>query len=498
MRASGILMPVFSLPGPFGIGTLGKEAFAFVDFLAEAKQTYWQILPIGPTGYGDSPYQSFSAFAGNPYFIDYRLLADVGLLTADEVPAARPVGPIDYGALYNERPVILKKAADRLLAAPSPSYEAFCEAQSFWLEDYALFMAVKAEQGQAGLADWPDDLRCRKPEAIAAAKQRLAGAVDYYKAVQFFFYTQWNALKAYANGKGVRLVGDIPIYVSPDSSDLWTHPELFQTDGEMHLTQVAGCPPDAFAADGQLWGNPLYDWPTHKATGFAWWKRRMQHATSIYDVVRIDHFRGFESYYSIPAGNKTAAGGHWEKGPDRDFIHAMHEALGEGGIIAEDLGYLTPEVKAILAESGYPGMKILQFAFEGTNSYYLPHNYIANTVAYVGTHDNETARGWYEGTATPRQREQAALYTHQQAGESMADALNRTIAASVSDTCIYTMQDLLNLGNEARINTPATLGGNWTWRMLDGAITRELEHKLTGWTETYFRIPSEAEIELPQ
>ena len=231
MRASGILMPVFSLPGPFGIGTLGKEAFAFVDFLADAKQTYWQILPIGPTGYGDSPYQSFSAFAGNPYFIDYRLLADVGLLTADEVPAARPVGPIDYGALYNERPVILKKAADRLLAAPSPSYEAFCEAQSFWLEDYALFMAVKAEQGQAGLADWPDDLRCRKPEAIAAAKQRLAGAVDYYKAVQFFFYTQWNALKAYANGKGVRLVGDIPIYVSPDSSDLWTHPELFQTDG---------------------------------------------------------------------------------------------------------------------------------------------------------------------------------------------------------------------------------------------------------------------------
>ena len=259
MRASGILMPVFSLPGPFGIGTLGKEAFAFVDFLAEAKQTYWQILPIGPTGYGDSPYQSFSAFAGNPYFIDYRLLADVGLLTADEVPAARPVGPIDYGALYNERPVILKKAADRLLAAPSPAYEVFCEAQSFWLEDYALFMAVKAEQGQAGLADWPDDLRCRKPEAIAAAKQRLAGAVDYYKAVQFFFYTQWNALKAYANSKGVRLVGDIPIYVSPDSSDLWTHPELFQTDGEMHLTQVAGCPPDAFAADGQLWGNPLYD-----------------------------------------------------------------------------------------------------------------------------------------------------------------------------------------------------------------------------------------------
>ena len=274
MRASGILMPVFSLPGPFGIGTLGSEATAFVDFLAEAKQTYWQILPIGPTGYGDSPYQSFSAFAGNPYFIDFRLLAADGYLTAEELPAAQPVDTVDYGALYNQRPVLLKKAVDRLLAAPSPAYEAFCAAQSFWLEDYALFMAVKAEQGQAGLADWPDALRCREPEAIAAAKARLADQISYHKAVQFFFYTQWNALKSYANRKGVLLVGDIPIYVSPDSSDLWTHPELFQTDGQMHLTHVAGCPPDAFAADGQLWGNPLYDWPTHKASGFGWWKQR--------------------------------------------------------------------------------------------------------------------------------------------------------------------------------------------------------------------------------
>ena len=247
MRASGILMPVFSLPGPFGIGTLGSEATAFVDFLAEAKQTYWQILPIGPTGYGDSPYQSFSAFAGNPYFIDFRLLAADGYLTAEEIPAAQPVNTVDYGALYNQRPVLLKKAADRLLAAPSPAYEAFCAAQSFWLEDYALFMAVKAEQGQAGLADWPDALRCREPEAIAAAKARLADQICYHKAVQFFFYTQWNALKAYANRKGVLLVGDIPIYVSPDSSDLWTHPELFQTDGQMHLTHVAGCPPEDHA-----------------------------------------------------------------------------------------------------------------------------------------------------------------------------------------------------------------------------------------------------------
>lgn len=464
MRASGILMPVFSLPGPFGIGTLGKEAFAFVDFLADAKQTYWQILPIGPTGYGDSPYQSFSAFAGNPYFIDYRLLADVGLLTADEVPAARPVGPIDYGALYNERPVILKKAADRLLAAPSPSYEAFCEAQSFWLEDYALFMAVKAEQGQAGLADWPDDLRCRKPEAIAAAKQRLAGAVDYYKAVQFFFYTQWNALKAYANSKGIKLVGDIPIYVSPDSSDLWTHPELFQTDGQMHLTQVAGCPPDAFAADGQLWGNPLYDWPVHKATGFAWWKQRMKHATSIYDVVRIDHFRGFESYYSIPAGNKTAAGGHWEKGPDRDFINAMHESLGEGGIIAENLGYLTPEVKAMLSASGYPGMKIMQFAFDSRESgNYLPHTYHHNSVVYTGTHDNVTTEGW-RTNASAEDVAYACRYLRCQP-EELTEAMICACLASVSDTAVIPLADWLHLGSEARINTPSTQGSNWQWRL---------------------------------
>ena len=492
MRASGILMPVFSLPGPFGIGTLGKEAFAFVDFLAEAKQTYWQILPIGPTGYGDSPYQSFSAFAGNPYFIDYRLLADVGLLTADEVPAARPVGPIDYGALYNERPVILKKAADRLLAAPSPSYEAFCEAQSFWLEDYALFMAVKAEQGQAGLADWPDDLRCRKPEAIAAAKQRLAGAVDYYKAVQFFFYTQWNALKAYANGKGIRLVGDIPIYVSPDSSDLWTHPELFQTDGEMHLTQVAGCPPDAFAADGQLWGNPLYDWPTHKATGFAWWKRRMQHATSIYDVVRIDHFRGFESYYSIPAGNKTAAGGHWEKGPDRDFIHAMHEALGEGGIIAEDLGYLTPEVKAMLAESGYPGMKIMQFAFDSRESgNYLPHTYPRNSVVYTGTHDNEPVQGWF-ATADKTDTDRAVEYLNLTKKEGYHWGMMRGVWASTADLAVVQAQDVLGLGHESRMNTPSTLGGNWCWRALPGAFTPALAQKLNHLMELYGRLPAEA------
>ena len=488
MRACGILMPVFSLPGPFGIGTLGKEAFAFVDFLAGAKQTYWQILPIGPTGYGDSPYQSFSAFAGNPYFIDYRLLVEQGFLTQAELPAPQPVGAIDYGALYRERPLVLKKAADRLLASPTDAYHTFCTMQDFWLEDYALFMAIKAEQHQAGLADWPDALRTRQPEALAAARARLAEQVDYHKAVQFFFYTQWNALKAYANAKGVQLVGDIPIYVSPDSSDLWTHPELFQTDGQVHLTQVAGCPPDAFAADGQLWGNPLYDWPRHQATDFAWWKRRMQHATSIYNVVRIDHFRGFESYYSIPAGNKTAAGGHWEKGPDRAFIQAMHECLGEGGIIAEDLGYLTPEVKAMLAASGYPGMKVMQFAFDRREpGNYLPYTYPANSVVYTGTHDNVTTEGWQQ-TAAPEDVAYACRYLRCTPG-TLTEAMISACLASASDMAIIPFADWLHLGAEARINTPSTQGANWQWRLAQ-PLPDGLDGHIAELTRLYDRAPA--------
>ena len=489
MRACGILMPVFSLPGPYGIGTLGKEAFAFVNFLADAKQTYWQILPIGPTGYGDSPYQSFSAFAGNPYFIDFRILAEQGFLDEDELPAPQPVANIDYGALYNERPVILKKAADRLLAASTAEYDEFCKAQSFWLDDYALFMAIKAEQNQAGLSSWPDDLRTREPAAIAAAKERLADSVNYFKAVQFFFYTQWNALKTYANSKGILLVGDIPIYVSPDSSDLWTRPELFQTDGKVHLTHVAGCPPDAFAADGQLWGNPLYDWPRHEAEDFAWWKRRMKHATSIYDVVRIDHFRGFESYYSIPASNKTAAGGKWIKGPDRTFINAMHDALGEGGIIAEDLGYLTPEVKAMLAASGYPGMKIMQFAFDSRESgNYLPYTYTKNSVVYTGTHDNVTTEGWRQN-ASPEDVAYACRYLRCKP-EDLTESMICACLSSVSDMAIIPMADWLCFGAEARINTPSTSGANWQWR-LNKPLSIDLIRHIAALTVLYDRAPAE-------
>ena len=489
MRASGILMPVFSLPGPYGIGTLGGEAFAFVDFLAAAKQTYWQILPIGPTGYGDSPYQSFSAFAGNPYFIDYRLLAADGLLTEDELPSPQPAERIDYGALYQQRPVVLRKAAERLLAAPTPAYKAFCEAQSDWLEDYALFMAVKAEQQQAGLSDWPDDLRTREPAALAAAKARLAAEVDYHKAVQFFFYTQWNALKAYANGKGIQLVGDIPIYVSPDSSDLWTRPELFQTDGQTHLTQVAGCPPDAFAADGQLWGNPLYDWPRHKAEDFRWWKRRIKHATSIYDVVRIDHFRGIESYWAIPAVNRTARKGEWVKGPGMKLVRAIRENCPDTDFIAEDLGFLTPEVQKLVKESGFPGMKVLQFAFDSReDSDYLPHNYPRHCVVYTGTHDNDTIMGWMH-TASPEDVRFAWEYLRLTEAEGPNWGMMCGALQSPGDTVILTMQDLLGLGSEARMNIPSTLGCNWKWRAAPDSITPELADRLHHVTGLYRRLP---------
>ena len=500
MRESGILMPVSSLPGPYGIGCFGKAAFQFVDFLSAAGQTIWQLLPLSPTGYGDSPYQSCSAFAGNPYFVDLEALEKEGLLTAADLKAeswGKDPLEVDYGTLYVSRFAVLRKAyaAWRSQCAGlhgcsyyyPDDYYAFTLANEDWLEDYALFMAVKAEQGQAGLADWPDALRCREPEVIAAAKVRLADQISYHKAVQFFFYTQWNALKAYANGKGIQLVGDIPIYVSPDSSDLWTQPELFQTDGQMHLTHVAGCPPDSFAADGQLWGNPLYDWPTHKAPGFGWWKRRMKHAPSIYDVVRIDHFRGFESYYSIPAENTTAAGGHWEKGPDRDFIHAMQQALGGGNIIAEDLGYLTPEVKAMLAESGYPGMKIMQFAFDSRESgNYLPHTYPRNSVVYTGTHDNVTTEGW-RSNASAEDVAYACRYLRC-TPETLTEGMICACLASVSDTAIIPLADWLHLGSEARINTPSTQGANWRWRLAQ-PLPAALAGHIAALTTLYERVP---------
>ena len=487
MRACGILMPVFSLPGPFGIGTLGKEAFAFVDFLARAKQTYWQILPIGPTGYGDSPYQSFSAFAGNPYFIDFRVLHEQGYLTADEIPAEVPVGPVDYGVLYQQRPVVLQKAADRLLAAASAEYKDFCTAQSFWLDDYALFMAVKAEQGQAGLCDWPDDLRTRQPAAVAAARERLAGQVDYFKAVQFFFYTQWNALKAYANSKGIQLVGDIPIYVSPDSSDLWTHPELFQTDGQMHLTHVAGCPPDAFSETGQLWGNPLYRWEYHESTEFYWWISRIRNCFKWYDMVRIDHFRGFASYWSVPYGETTAKNGHWVTGPGMDLIDRLNGWFPQLEFIAEDLGYPTPEVAQLLHDSGWPGMKVLEFAFDSRDtSSYLPHTYTPHCICYTGTHDNSPLLLWRQ-EAAPEDIAYATEYLALTEDEGFHWGVIRGGMSSVAELFVAQVQDYLGLGEGNRMNIPGTQGGNWTWRLLPGELSDALSVRIDRMTALYGR-----------
>ena len=394
---------------------------------------------------------------------------------------------------------MLHKAADRLLASPTPAYEAFCEAQSGWLEDYALFMAVKAEQKQAGLSDWPDDLRTREPAALAAAKERLAAEVDYYKAVQFFFYTQWNALKTYANSHGIQLVGDIPIYVSPDSSDLWTHPELFQTDGEMHLTQVAGCPPDAFAADGQLWGNPLYDWAYHKKTGYAWWVRRVRHALGIYDLLRIDHFRGFDTYWAIPATSTTARTGKWENGPGMELFDALEAALGKLPIIAEDLGELFPSVRKLLADSTFPGMKVLQFAFGGGDNEYLPHNHVKNGVVYPGTHDNTTLTDWWENGASEKEKATAAAYLHLTSCKPTAKevaavktaaartALLRAALGSVADRAIIPMYDWLGLGAEAHLNTPGKLGGNWAWRAKAGFDSKALAAQIKAECAVYCR-----------
>ena len=489
-RCSGILMPVSSLPGGYGIGSMGQAARDFVDFLVLAGQSVWQILPVGPTSYGDSPYQSFSAFAANPYFIDLDALEQRGLLTHDEI-ARFDFGPdapegIDYGALFRTRFAVLELAVRRFDAGED-AFRDFCAANAFWLDDYALFMALKAENGMRAFSLWPKDVRARRPAALAAARARLAGQVRFWQVVQYLFYEQWAALKAYANAKGVEFIGDIPIYVSPDSSDLWADPSLFQVDADGALTEVAGCPPDAFAADGQLWGNPLYNWDVHLKTGCAWWIRRLRHASAVYDVVRIDHFRGFESYYAIPARDKTAVNGVWRKGPGTAFIDVIRRKLPDVRIIAEDLGYLTDDVKALLRASGFPGMKVLQFAFDSREeSDYLPHNYTQNSVVYTGTHDNTTTADW-ELSAPAGDVAFARRYLDVEGGADFTRRFIRAALASVSDTAVIPMPDWLGLGAEARINTPSTLGGNWLWRMDPAALTDALAADILALTKLYGR-----------
>ena len=473
MRKSGVLLPIFSLPGKYGIGCFSKEAYQFVDFLVDAKQTYWQILPLGPTSYGDSPYQSFSTFAGNPYFICLEDLIDEGLLSADECEKTdfgTDPNYIDYEIMYRNRFSLLKLAYHRADLSSDDEYAQFIRENAFWLDNYALYMSVKNHFGDVSFDQWDEDIKMRRPEAVARYEKELADQIGFYKFLQYKFMVQWTRLKKYANSKGIKIIGDIPIYVSYDSSDAWANPELFELDEERNLISVAGCPPDGFAADGQLWGNPIYRWDYHESTGFAWWKLRMKKCRELYDTIRIDHFRGFDEYYSIPAGSVNAVNGQWKTGPGMKLFNALKETLSGCNIIAEDLGFITDSVRQLVQDSGFPNMKVLEFAFDerdtGNRGEYLPHNYRQNSVVYTGTHDNETVVGWLD-SITPSEYEMVKEYVDYQGEDSvqLAEKMIRLAQSSVANTCIIPLQDYLHLDNSARINHPSTLGGNWVWRM---------------------------------
>lgn len=495
MRASGILLPVSSLPSKYGIGCFSKSAYEFVDMLKEAGQKYWQILPLGPTSYGDSPYQSFSTFAGNPYFISLEELMEEGVLTKEECDAAdfgKNPSSIDYGKMYEARFPLLRKAYERSDISKNPQFMKFVEEQGYWVKDYALFMAVKGLFDGKSWDTWPEDIRRRWQFALDYYREKLYFEIEFYEYIQFTFFKQWWALKQYANENGIQIIGDIPIYVAFDSADTWANPQLFQLDTEGFPTAVAGCPPDGFAADGQLWGNPLYRWDYHRDTGFDWWMSRLDACFQMYDMVRIDHFRGFDEYYSIPYGDKTAHNGHWEKGPGIDLFYKMKEVLGEKNVIAEDLGYVTDSVRQLVKDSGFPGMKVLEFAFDsrdtGSANDYLPHNYPVNSVVYTGTHDNETMTGWFKDIL-PQEREMVRKYlnNHYDKDSEIYWDMICTCMASVAKLCVIPMQDYFGYGNETRMNQPSTLGKNWKWRLKEGELTKELLEKIRELTRIYGR-----------
>ncbi len=486
MRESGILMHITSLPGPYGIGTLGKSAYAFVDFLKKAGQSVWQILPLTPTGFGDSPYQSCSAFAGNPYLIDLTLLMQEGLLQQSEPDAlqwSRTEDRVDFGLQYENRQKMLKLAYSRFTGGED--FDRFCRANSSWLSDFSLFQALKDENRGAPWYLWEKGLKHRDPDALWNARQRLKDAIRFYCFVQFLFDRQWHALHSYAKENGIRILGDVPIYVPLDSADVWSAPELYQLDENLDPVAVAGCPPDAFSEDGQLWGNPLYRWDVHKKEGYSWWIGRIQSAARRYDLIRIDHFRGFESYWSVPYGDTTARNGQWIKGPGLDFIKALPNVP----MVAEDLGVITPPVKKLRDDSGFPGMKVLQFAFDPDHpSDYLPHNCTANSVCYTGTHDNMTLSQWLD-SLPERTRQFTADYMRLTEEEGFVWGVIRTAMSTPSKLCILQMQDPLELGSDARMNFPGTqTDRNWTWRATEGFASDALAGKLKKLTALYFRI----------
>ena len=487
-RTAGILMPIFSLPGPYGTGTLGSQARAFADFLQAAGQTWWQILPVGPTGAGDSPYTSVSTFAGNPLLIDLEALAAEGLLTKAELETARmPEGePVVYAAVYESRNRLLRKAFSRLSGERAQAARDFTN-RNPWVKEYALYQAAKTHFQDAPWYLWPDEaLRRHEASALEHWRAVLAEDVAFHTAVQYWFDTQWTAFKAYVNARGVKLIGDLPIYVSLDSADVWSEREQFLLDGAGRPSKVAGVPPDYFSADGQLWGNPLYNWSAMKADGFGWWIRRVEGAATRVDALRLDHFRAFESYWAVPAGAKTAKEGAWEKGPGMDLLRVLTGWFPQITYIAEDLGILTDAVHQLREESGLPGMKVLEFAFSGPDNAYLPHHYAPHCICYTGTHDNDTVLGWYDH-APEQERAFAARYLGTKDRESTRQALLRLGQGSVAELFVAQMQDYLALGSEGRINVPGVAEGNWRWRMAPGAATAALAAEIRTLTETYGR-----------
>ena len=492
MRLCGILMPIFSLPSKYGIGTFGSEAKRFVDFLEKAGQSYWQILPLNPTNYGDSPYQSFSSFAGNPYFIDIETLIEEKLIdeaTADSFDFGCDFEKIDYGKLYDNRLKLLRLAFKNF--KKDADYIEFTNSNSYWLDDFSLFMALKNANADSSWQTWEKPLRFRETEAINKAKAKYENDIEFYKFVQFKFAKQWKDLKKYANSKGISIIGDIPIYVALDSADVWSNPKQFLLNEDLEPTVVAGVPPDAFSEDGQLWGNPIYNWELMEKDNFSWWKKYLGNALNKYDIVRIDHFRGFESYFTIPFGDKDAKKGKWKKGPDTKLFDALKKEFGVNlPIIAEDLGLLTPDVLKMLKATGFPGMKVLQFAFDSSlKSDYLPHNFNKNCVVYTGTHDNDTIIGWLS-SADENEVKMAKRYLNCNNDSEFNWAMIRSALMSVAETCILMMPDFMGLDSKARINTPSTLGENWQWRIKGECINDWLAKIIYNNTEISCRLPN--------
>ena len=493
-RSSGILFHPTSLPGKYGIGTLGKEAYAFIDFLKKSRQKLWQIFPLGPTGYGDSPYQSFSSFAGNPYLIDFDLLIEAHLLSEEDL---RDVffgdneEYIDYGAIYNQKYPLLRKAYENFKSSDNhemrENLEHFKRENASWLNDYSLYISLKNHFNGLPWNEWAHDIKNREHGAMEHYKNELADDIEYHNFIQFLFFKQWGDVKRYANENGIKIIGDIPIFVAADSSDAWANPEIFLFDEERKPVKVAGVPPDYFSATGQLWGNPLYNWQKLKETNYSWWVERERANLSTCDIIRIDHFRGFEAYWAVPYGDDTAINGQWEPGPGIDLFNAIKSQLGELPIIAEDLGLMTQGVIDLREATGFPGMKLLGFAFDsGEENDYLPHTYTKNCVVYTGTHDNDTLIGWFQ-KAKEEDRQFARDYLNSRSDDEIHWDAIRGAWSSVASMAISPVQDFLGLGSEARINTPGVAAGNWQWRLRHGVLTDELAERIAKLTRVYSR-----------